>query len=76
MIHQTFTLRVSFDNTWEDVLGVGSVRMDPAVPLLYNALEHDVLNFVDFREKKRIFQNASLLPKQYLLITMIEAHLI
>lgn len=29
------------NDTWENVLGVGTVRMDPSVPLLYDALEHD-----------------------------------
>lgn len=43
------TSRFLFDGTWEDVLGIGSVGMDPAIPLLYDTLEHDAVDFVDFR---------------------------
>lgn len=72
-----FTSRFSFDGTWENVLGVGSVRMDPAVSLLYDALEHDAVNFVDFCPWERDPEDfsecvASSETKQFLLITSDE----
>lgn len=57
---------VVFDSTWKDILGVGSVRMDPAVPLLYDALEHDaefrVLLFAarKFPRMRRLFRNETV----------------
>jgi hypothetical protein len=41
VLNERVNLRCSYGGTWKDVFGVGSVRMDPAVPLLYDALEHD-----------------------------------
>lgn len=28
-------------HTWKNILSVGTIRMDPPVPLLYDTLEHD-----------------------------------
>ncbi|EGI69917.1 hypothetical protein G5I_01460 [Acromyrmex echinatior] len=36
--------RFSFYDTWENIFGVGSVGMNPTVPLLDDALKHDVIS--------------------------------